>query len=40
MEYFKRTVQFRIIDALLTKKFQSIESLAIYLYISTPHLYK
>ncbi|EMD7424379.1 helix-turn-helix domain-containing protein, partial [Enterococcus faecalis] len=40
LEYFKRTVQFRIIDALLTKKFQSIESLAIYLYISTPHLYK
>ncbi|EGO8541475.1 hypothetical protein EKQ18_16140, partial [Enterococcus faecalis] len=30
LEYFKRTVQFRIIDALLTKKFQSIESLAIY----------
>ncbi|EKH7152556.1 helix-turn-helix domain-containing protein, partial [Enterococcus faecalis] len=40
LEYFKRTVQFRIIDALLTKKFQSIESLAIYLHISTPHLYK
>lgn len=40
LEYFKNTIQFRIIDALLTKNFQSIESLAIYLHISTPHLYK
>ncbi|MGX7246004.1 helix-turn-helix domain-containing protein [Enterococcus quebecensis] len=40
LEYFKDTDQFKIIEALLKKRFHSVKSLANYLHISTPHLYK